>query len=107
MTHGFLAHARCFAFIAPFLADDYDVVAFDLAGMGDSDRRGRADLLARGGEFRELAEALIMLADGQKPTIIAHSFGSGDALPAITKRHAAFAGGGVCDKKGNRDGRER
>src|SRR3546814_10102278 len=23
MTHGFLAHARCFAFIAPFLAKDY------------------------------------------------------------------------------------
>ena len=84
MTHGFLAHARCFAFIAPFLAEDYDVVAFDLAGMGDSDMRGRADLLARGGEFREIAEALNMFADGQKPTIIAHSFGSGAALTAVT-----------------------
>ena len=40
MTHGFLAHARCFAFIAPYLAEDYDVVAFDLAGMGDSEMRG-------------------------------------------------------------------
>src|SRR3546814_2008986 len=27
MTHGFLAHARCFAFIAPFLAKAYAVVA--------------------------------------------------------------------------------
>src|SRR3546814_2919648 len=35
-THGFLAHARCFAFIAPFLAKDYDVVAYDLSAMGDS-----------------------------------------------------------------------
>lgn len=97
MTHGFLAHARCFAFIAPFLAEDYDVVAFDLAGMGDSDMRGRADLLARGGEFREIAEALNMFADGQKPTIIAHSFGSGAALTAVTQWPEAFAGVVVCD----------
>src|SRR3546814_3348566 len=97
MTHGFLAQARCFAFIAPFLAEDYDVVAFDLAGMGDSDMRGRADLLARGGEFREIAEALNMFADGQKPTIIAHSFGSGAALTAVTQWPEAFAGVVVCD----------
>src|SRR3546814_353539 len=97
MTHGFLAHVRCFAFIAPFLAEDYDVVAFDLAGMGDSDMRGRADLLARGGEFREIAEALNMFADGQKPTIIAHSFGSGAALTAVTQWPEAFAGVVVCD----------
>ena len=36
LMHGFLAHARCFAFIAPFLAQHYHVVAFDLSGMGDS-----------------------------------------------------------------------
>ncbi|OYW87951.1 MAG: alpha/beta hydrolase, partial [Hyphomonas sp. 32-62-5] len=51
MTHGFLSHARCFAFIAPFLAEDYDVVAFDLAGMGDTEMRGQADPAARGREF--------------------------------------------------------
>src|SRR3546814_9814369 len=65
--------------------------------MGDSDMRGRADLLARGGEFREIAEALNMFADGQKPTIIAHSFGSGAALTAVTQWPEAFAGVVVCD----------
>ena len=34
--HGFLAHARCMAFIAPFLAEQHHVVAYDLSGMGDS-----------------------------------------------------------------------
>src|SRR3546814_3279936 len=57
----------------------------------------RADLLARGGEFREIAEALNMFADGQKPTIIAHSFGSGAALTAVTQWPEAFAGVVVCD----------
>ena len=27
LMHGFLAHARCMAFIAPFLAENYHVVA--------------------------------------------------------------------------------
>ena len=97
ITHGFLAHARCFAFIAPFFAQDYDVVAFDLAGMGDSEMRGAADTAARGREFTEIAEALDMFADGQKPTIIAHSFGSGAALTAVTQSPDAFAGLVVCD----------
>jgi len=97
ITHGFLAHARCFAFIAPFFAQDYDVVAFDLAGMGDSEMRGAADTAARGREFTEIAEALDLFADGHKPTIIAHSFGSGAALTAVTQSPDAFAGLVVCD----------
>lgn len=97
MTHGFLSHARCFSFIAPFLAEDYDVVAFDLAGMGDSEMRGHADPLARGREFGEIAEALGLFADGHKPTIIAHSFGSGAALTAVTQSPDTFSGIVVCD----------
>ena len=31
LMHGFLAHARCMAFIAPFLAENYHVVAYDFA----------------------------------------------------------------------------
>lgn len=97
MTHGFLAHARCFAFIAPFFAEDYDVVAFDLAGMGDSEMRGDADPSDRGREFGEIAEALDMFADGHKPTLIAHSFGSGAALTAVTQSPDAFSGAVICD----------
>ncbi len=97
MTHGFLAHARCFAFIAPFLAEDHDVVAFDLAGMGDSEMRGEVDPTARGREFSEIAEALDMFVDGHKPTLIAHSFGSGAALTAVTQSPDAFSGAVICD----------
>jgi pimeloyl-ACP methyl ester carboxylesterase len=97
MTHGFLAHARCFAFIAPFLAEDYDVVAFDLAGMGDSEMRESTTPSARGREFREIAEALDMFADDHRPTIIAHSFGSGAALTALSQSPDTFSGAVICD----------
>jgi pimeloyl-ACP methyl ester carboxylesterase len=97
MTHGLLAHARCFAFIAPFLAEGYDVVAFDLAGMGDSEMRGHAGPSARGREFDEIAEALDMFVDGQKPIIIAHSFGAGAALTAVTQSPEAYSGVVICD----------
>ncbi|GAA5058555.1 MULTISPECIES: alpha/beta fold hydrolase [Erythrobacteraceae] len=97
MSHGFLAHARCFAFIAPYLAQDYDVVAFDLAGMGDSEMRGVADEAARGKEFAEISEALDLRADGANPVIIAHSFGARAALTAVSQTPDAFAGVIVCD----------
>ncbi len=97
MAHGLLSHARCFAFIAPFLAKDYDVVAFDLAGMGDSENPGQADTLAERCEFREIAEALDMFADSQKPTIVAHSFGASMALTAVTQAPESFSGLVVCD----------
>ncbi len=97
MTHGFLAHARCFAFVAPFFADDYDVVAFDLAGMGDSEMRGAADPSARGQEFTQIGDALGLFKGNEKPTIIAHSFGSSAALTAVTQSPDRFAGVIVCD----------
>ncbi|MBZ6377117.1 alpha/beta hydrolase [Pacificimonas flava] len=96
-THGFLSHVRCFAFIAPFLAGDYDIVAFDLAGMGDSDMRGKADVDARGREFHEIAEALQLFEGGERPYIVAHSFGSGAALTAVTQRPGSYAGLVICD----------
>jgi len=39
LVHGGGAHLHWWDFIAPFLADDYYVVALDLGGMGDSGRR--------------------------------------------------------------------
>jgi hypothetical protein len=82
MTHGFLAHARCFAFIAPFLAENYDIVAYDLAGMGDSEIPADCDGDKRATAMVTLAEALDLFSTPVKPKIIAHSFGSGVALTA-------------------------
>lgn len=39
LVHGGAAHAEWWSFIAPFLANQYHVVALDLSGHGDSGRR--------------------------------------------------------------------
>ena len=97
MTHGFLAHARCFAFIAPFLADDYDVIAYDLAGMGESEMVPDVDGAGRGEQMVAVAEALNLFSGPVKPKIIAHSFGSGVALTAMEQAGDRFGGLVICD----------
>lgn len=97
MTHGFLSHARCFAFIAPFLAGDYHLVAYDLSGMGESDPRSDCDMTARGHEMIGVAEALGLFGHARKPIVVAHSFGSAVALRALELAPDAFAGAVICD----------
>ena len=97
LTHGFLAHARCFAFIAPFLAGEYDVIAYDLAGMGESEMIPDCDGEKRAHGMVVLAEALDLFSGPVKPKIIAHSFGSGVALTAMEMAGERFGGLIICD----------
>ena len=39
LVHGTGAHSHWWDFIAPLFIDQYEVVALDLSGMGDSDHR--------------------------------------------------------------------
>ena len=97
MTHGFLSHARCFAFVAPFLASDYHVVVYDLSGMGDSEVRPDCDMTARGNEMIGVAEALGLFGHARKPVIVGHSFGAGVAVKALSLAPEAFVGAVICD----------
>ncbi len=92
MLHGFLAHAHCFAFIAPFLAADHHVVAYDLSGMGDSGRRPRYGFEDRIDELNAVTEAFGLFDGPEKPVIIAHSFGGAIALSAIEQHAERYAG---------------
>lgn len=97
MMHGFLAHARCFGFIAPFLAQHYHVVAFDLSGMGDSGAREHYPDKVRAAEVEDVARATGLLENAVKPVVVAHSYGGHVALAAMQDRHALFAGLIICD----------
>lgn len=97
MLHGFLAHARCFAFIAPYLADDYHVVAYDMSGMGDSDRRSAYPEEARVQELIGVTEQTGLFDSGCKPTIVAHSYGGHIGLAACHAYPDKFAGLIICD----------
>ena len=97
LMHGFLAHARCFGFIAPFLAQRYHVVAFDLSGMGDSGVRERYPDPVRAAEVEDVARATGLLDHAVKPVVIAHSYGGHVALAAMQDRHELFGGLIICD----------
>ncbi len=97
LTHGFLAHARCFAFIAPFLAQDYDIIVYDLAGMGESEIGAVFEGTRRAEDMVALADALDLFSGPVKPKIIAHSFGSGVALTAMELAGERFGGLIICD----------
>ncbi|MDP5053508.1 MAG: alpha/beta hydrolase [Congregibacter sp.] len=97
LMHGFLAHARCFGFIAPFLAQHYHVVAFDLSGMGDSGVREHYPDDLRAAEVVDVARATGLFEHAVKPIVIAHSYGGHVALTAMQDQHALFGGLIICD----------
>lgn len=72
LIHGSNAHRYWWQWVAPFLAKRYRVAAIDLSGHGDSGWR-----TAYSGEsFAREVMAVCRAADlGEKPMIVAHSFG--------------------------------
>jgi len=97
MLHGFLAHARCWAFIAPYIASDYHVVAYDMSGMGDSGWRTDYNEDGRVRELLAVCEGTGLFNHPQKPKIIAHSYGARVATNAVTANPNAFSGLIICD----------
>lgn len=97
LTHGFMAHSRCWAFIAPLLADRYHLVAFDLSGMGDSGWRDSYSVDGRVLEAESVADAVGMTRDNRKPFLVCHSYGGSVGLAAVEKSPDRWAGLIVCD----------
>ena len=97
LMHGFLAHSRCFAFIAPFLAQDYHIVAYDFSGMGDSGARETYPDDVRLEELMDVAGHTGMFDHERKPTLISHSYGGNIGLAAMESFHERFSGLVVCD----------
>jgi pimeloyl-ACP methyl ester carboxylesterase len=94
LVHGGAAHARWWAPIAPLLARDHRVLALDLTGHGDSDRREvyRAETWAD--EILAVAEA----GGGRRPlTVAGHSMGGFVTIVAAAVRGAELDGAIVLD----------
>lgn len=75
LVHGNGAHAHWWDFIAPYLTDDYHVVAMTFSGMGDSSWRESYVMDTFAKEQLAVCEAAGLFAHAEKPIIIAHSFG--------------------------------
>jgi pimeloyl-ACP methyl ester carboxylesterase len=89
LVHGSNAHLEWWRFVAPFLADQFRVVALDSSGNGDSAWRDRysAELLAR-----EVFDAGRAASVGDRPFIVGHSFGGFVVLEAA-HRYGGELGG--------------
>ena len=70
-VHGHAAHAHWWDFIAPGLAHDYNIVAIDLSGSGDSEHRP----VYSAEVFAEEIATVIASAKLSDVTLVAHSFG--------------------------------
>lgn len=93
LLHGMMAHARCWAFIAPLLAKNYYLAALDFSGMGDSGWRETYSLEQRADEALGFAQALGM----QNATLVCHSFGGSVGLLAVERAPQHWSRLIICD----------
>jgi len=79
LIHGSNANLEWWRFIAPFLCDQFRVAAIDLSGNGNSGWREKYSGEIYAKEVRAVCEAAAL---GEKPFVVAHSFGGYVALEA-------------------------
>jgi pimeloyl-ACP methyl ester carboxylesterase len=84
LVHGGAAHSRWWDHIAPLLTDGWRVVAVDLSGHGDSDRRDRYSLDTWA---REVLAVVAEAGSTAASVVIGHSMGG-----LVTLRLATLAG---------------
>ncbi len=101
LVHGNAAHAYWWSFIAPYLADDYNVAAMDFSGMGDSEWRKEYSAETFSKEQLAVCEASGMFAVGEPPVIVAHSFGGFITILTGAKYGDRLAGTVIVDSPVN------
>jgi len=89
LVHGGAAHARWWDHVAPLLAGDYCVVAPDLSGHGESDRRDAYEMETWARELTAVAEHSCLPGP---PIVIAHSMGGWVSITAAAAYGDALAG---------------
>lgn len=93
-VHGGAAHAHWWSFLVPHLADHYRVVAMDLSGHGDSDRRDPYSLDNWAAEVIAVAHASQM---APRPVVVGHSMGGFVSIAAAALYEDDVAGVVILD----------
>ncbi|MEQ3746199.1 MAG: alpha/beta hydrolase [Henriciella sp.] len=75
LVHGNGAHAHWYDFIAPYVAEEYCVVAMTFGGMGDSEWRETYAVDTFSAEQLAVCEDAGLFKNDRKPVIVSHSFG--------------------------------
>lgn len=83
LVHGYRAHTHAWDAMAPYLAQHFRVVAVDLMGMGQSERRSDY------GEITRFADDLASVVEGLglgSVTLVGHSFGGACCIHFASRR---------------------
>lgn len=88
LLHGNGAHADWWSFIAPYLANDYRVVAMSWSGMGRSDWRAAYSVDLNIEEAFTVARASGLFESAVKPVVVGHSFGGFPTMAMAARRGA-------------------
>ena len=94
LVHGGAAHAHWWSFLAPMLAGQYDVVALDMSGHGESDRR---EEYPREAWAREVMAVIDDAGFPGPPVVIGHSLGGFVTIVAASLYGDKLAGAIVID----------
>jgi pimeloyl-ACP methyl ester carboxylesterase len=94
LVHGGAAHVHWWSFIAPLLLPDYQVVALDLSGHGDS---GRRDAYPRELWAREVLAVADDAGMGRPPIVVGHSMGGFVCIAAAAAHGDRLAGAVILD----------
>jgi pimeloyl-ACP methyl ester carboxylesterase len=97
LVHGGAAHARWWTHLAPLLADQHRVVALDLSGHGDSDRRARYRAETWAEEVVAVAEATATGDEPRRPVVVGHSMGGFVTIVAAARHGRRLEGALVLD----------
>jgi pimeloyl-ACP methyl ester carboxylesterase len=92
LVHGSAAHSRWWDHLAPWLAENRRVLALDLSGHGDSDRR---DTYHRAQWAAEVMAATRLV--GPSPIVVGHSLGGFVTLEAAAAHGGELGGAVVVD----------
>tara|TARA_Y100001934_G_scaffold282661_1_gene397522 strand:- start:155 stop:1063 length:909 start_codon:yes stop_codon:yes gene_type:complete len=98
LVHGSNANREWWRFVAPFLADQFHVAAFDLSGNGDSGWRPEYTGERFAAEVMGVIEAAgLDECESVRPAVVGHSFGGYVALEAGYRYGSDLAGVLFCD----------
>jgi pimeloyl-ACP methyl ester carboxylesterase len=94
LVHGGAAHAHWWSFVAPQLARDFQVIAVDLSGHGDSGRREQYPREVWAEEVMAVAEHARILG---APILCGHSMGGMVCIAAAARHGDRLAGAIILD----------
>lgn len=97
LCHGNGAHAHWYDFISPAFAETYHVVVMSFSGMGDSGWRDSYSFDRFSDEQIAVCADAGLFKHGQKPIIVAHSFGGFITMNTASKHADKFAGVMIVD----------